>query len=63
MAELLPCPFCGNDDVLVIEERDADMCKFTMIICNKCKRAVREFSNDLARLIWNTRTKERGGEK
>ena len=74
MAELLPCPFCGNNNVSIVTDNlehslgivDTDDFQ---IICSKsscgCEATSGKYSDpDEAVDAWNTRTpKERGGEK
>ena len=63
MAELLPCPFCGSDDVHITESYPH------YVYCLNCKTMVqlagKTWEKDIPELIkmYNTRTpKERGGE-
>lgn len=45
--ELLPCPFCGNDELTVV-----DSCDF--VACNECGAQI-EDGEPNARVAWNTR--------
>jgi Lar family restriction alleviation protein len=57
-AGLLPCPFCGDTDVTVLE---SDACWFGY--CNGClARGPREIDREHAGEIWNARA-VLGGER
>ena len=60
MAELLPCPFCGNDARRYYGNHD-----MYGITCQNCSAKIYGYANKAsATKAWNTRTpKERGGEK
>jgi Lar family restriction alleviation protein len=64
MAELLPCPFCGGEAVVIAQDFD-DGDVWYRPECTKCKCGWRENVETIDEAIekWNARTKERGGEK
>ena len=64
MAELKSCPYCGNYDISVFEEKFLFFSKKAFIKCNICGGKIERRTIKRATKEWNTRTpKERGGEK
>ena len=63
MAELLPCPFCGNEKIYC--EDAGHKTDVWFIQCDDCGATFPHFdSKEEAIKVWNTRTpKERGGDK
>ena len=57
--ELLPCPFCGSDDIHhIIDEEDDE---YEFIICNGCGAGVSRVDSRPERgpiEVWNMRSKE-----
>ena len=59
--ELLPCPFCGGDDLWLFQESEFDGCSETITLFNVgCKTCVADIrgcgSKDGAIEAWNTRS-------
>lgn len=68
-AELLLCPFCGSTDILMRDARgmlgkSAYERTYHYMQCRKCFSQTGLYGTKPRTIkAWNTRTKERGGEK
>ena len=64
MGELKSCPFCGCSSVGLVDKKDPQGRQTYTIICVRCGASINNYSTQqYAKKKWNTRTKERGGEK
>lgn len=56
MAELKPCPHCGNYDISTYEEKCLFFSAGAYIKCNICGRTIEKRTLKQAVKLWNTRT-------
>lgn len=60
MSELKPCPFCGSNDVWVLDvEPSGQMSEYSHVVCCDCNASgPMKSSDDAAEAAWNSRACE-----
>lgn len=60
---LLPCPFCGNEDVELDDQTGPSAAGHAFVWCDWCEATGPVFTNTPAAIAaWNRRAKESGDE-